>query len=45
MLDNGVKLYAILESDDLEYGKPIIQIMINKRPTDVGKVIPFPFQN
>lgn len=44
LLDHGEKLYGILESDDLEKGKPIIQIMINKRPTEVGKVIPFPFQ-
>lgn len=45
MLDEGEKLYAILESEILPHGKPIIQIMIYNRPKNVGKVISFPIQN
>lgn len=42
LLDEGEKLYAVLLSDNLEQGKPEIQIMLSKKPKQVGKIIQLP---
>ena len=43
MMDAGEKLYAIFRSENLEKGKPDIQIMISKRPEKAGTLVQFPF--
>jgi hypothetical protein len=42
LMDSGEKLYAIFQSEYIEYGKAIIQIMISRQPKEAGKIIPFP---
>lgn len=42
LLDKGEKLYAVLLSDNLEQGKPEIEIMLSKKPQQVGKIIQLP---
>ncbi len=43
MMDAGEKLYGVLASDNLDKGKPDIQIMLSKTPKQKGKVIRFPY--
>lgn len=42
LMNSGEKLYAIFQSEYIEYGKAIIQIMISRQPKEAGKIIPFP---
>lgn len=43
MLDSGEKLYALLKSDSINYGRPAIKIMLSKKKEE-GKIIQFPFK-
>ncbi|MGE5627023.1 MAG: HIRAN domain-containing protein [Solirubrobacterales bacterium] len=43
MIDSGEKLYAVLKSSGINYGRPAIKIILSKQ-NDEGKIIKFPFK-